>query len=224
MVSAGNPRTREPVLKFKVGLRQWILAVAKAASPAHPRSGLPGPSQRRQVQSERRSVTGLNLTFIVPGPVFPTALLIRTSKAGCLVGKSMFILAIRGNSEFAVNFGTVLEAVNADQLFCGINPIKDAVIGHAELAEPGQIFRHTDKPAMNHASGIVRESLDFALYALADGGIQPGKLSVGFASYFDLVGHGWWRGFQGLNLPATSSRRAARNSAMTRGCCAVSQS
>ena len=118
----------------------------------------------------------------------------------------------------------MLDAVNADQLFCGINPIEDAVIAHAELAESGQIFRHPDEPTMNHASGIVREPLDFALYALADGGIQPGKLSVGLASYFDLVGHGWWRGFHGLNLPATSSRRAARNSAMTSGFCAVSQS
>ena len=54
-------------------------------------------------------------------------------------------------------------------------------------------------------------------HALADGAIQPGQLSVGFAAYFDLAGHGWWRSLQGLNLPATSSRRAARNSAMTPG-------
>ena len=77
---------------------------------------------------------------------------------------------------------------------------------------------------MYHASGIVREPFDFAFHPRADGGIQLRKLSIGFAAYFDLVGHGWWRGFQGLKLPATSSRRAARNSAMTRGCCAVSQS
>jgi hypothetical protein len=53
---------------------------------------------------------------------------------------------------------------------------------------------------------------------------KSGELSVGLAAYFDLVGHGWWRGFQGLNLPATSSRRATRNSAMTLRFCAVSQS
>ena len=58
VVSAGNPRTRAPL----------------SASPLR---------QRCQVRPERRSVTGLNLTFIVQGPVFPTVLLIRTSKAGC---------------------------------------------------------------------------------------------------------------------------------------------
>ena len=126
-------------------------------------------------------------------------------------------LNFHGRSEFAIDFGTVLDAVNAGNLFCGLNPIENAVIAHAELAEFGQIVRHTDEPAMHHARGIVREPLDFALHAFADGSIQPGKLSVGFAAYFDLVGHGWWRGFHGLNLPATSSRRAARNSAMTPG-------
>lgn len=118
----------------------------------------------------------------------------------------------------------MLDAVKADNLFCGLNPIEDAVIAHTEFAESGQILRHTDKPTMSHASGIVREPLNFALHARADGGVQPGKLGVGFAAYFDLVGPGWWRGLQGLNLPATSARRAARNSAMTPGFCAVSQS
>jgi len=126
--------------------------------------------------------------------------------------------------EMSIDFGTVLDTVNADNLFCGINPIEDAVITHAELAESGQIHRHSNEPAMHHASGIVREPLNFALHARADSGVQPGELSVGLAAYFDLVGHGWWRGFQGLNLPATSSRRAARNSAMMSGFCAVSQS
>jgi hypothetical protein len=133
-------------------------------------------------------------------------------------------LNFHGRSEFAIDFGTVLDAVNAGNLFCGLNPIENAVIAHAELAESGQIHRHSNEPTMNHASGIVREPLDFALHARADSDVQPGELSDGFAAYFDLVGHGWWRGFQGLNLPATSSRRAARNSAMTLGFCAVSQS
>jgi hypothetical protein len=128
------------------------------------------------------------------------------------------------NLKVAIDFGTVLDAVNADNLFGGINPVEDAVIAHAELAEFGQIVGHADKPAMHHASGIIREPLDFALHARADGAVQPGKLRVGLAAYFDLVGHGWWRGFQGLNSPATSSRRAARNSAMTLRFWAVSQS
>jgi len=92
-----------------------------------------------------------------------------------------------------IDFGTVLEAVNAGNLYCGINPIKDAIIAHAELAESGQVFRHTDEPTMNHASGIVREPLDFAFHAHADSGVQPGELGVGLAAYFDLLGHGWTR-------------------------------
>jgi len=92
-----------------------------------------------------------------------------------------------------IDFGTVLEAVNAGNLYCGINPIKDAIIAHAELAESGQVFRHTDEPTMNHASGIVREPLDFTFHAHADSGVQPGELGVGLAAYFDLLGHGWTR-------------------------------
>jgi len=30
------------------------------------------PRQRRQARPERRSVTGLNRTFVVPGPAFPS--------------------------------------------------------------------------------------------------------------------------------------------------------
>jgi hypothetical protein len=126
--------------------------------------------------------------------------------------------------EMTIDFGTVLDAVNTDNLLSGINPIKNAIISNAELAESGQIHRHAHEPTMHHASGIVREPLDFAFHARPDGGVQPGDLRVGGSAYFDLVGHGWWRGFQGLNLPATSSRRAARNSAMRPGFCAVSQS
>src|SRR5438128_1231016 len=133
-------------------------------------------------------------------------------------------LNFHGNSELTIDFGTVLDAVNADELFCRINPVKDAVIANAELAESGQILWHSDEPAMHHAGGILREPLDFAFHARAKGGVQPCELRVGLAAYFDLVGHGRWRGFQDLNLPAKSSRRAARNSAMTSGCCAVSQS
>ena len=77
---------------------------------------------------------------------------------------------------------------------------------------------------MHHASGVFCEPVDLTFYARAHDCVEPGELRVGLAAYFDLVGHGWWRGFQGLNLPAKSSRRAARNSAITSGFCAVSQS
>ena len=123
-----------------------------------------------------------------------------------------------------IDFGTVLDAVNADELFGRINPVEDPVVANAELAESCQIRRHADEAAMHHAGGVFREPVDFAFHARAHDCIQPGELRVGLAAYFDLVGQGWWRGFQGLNLPAKSSRRAARNSAMTSGFCAVSQS
>ena len=84
-------------------------------------------------------------------------------------------LRFQGNLQMTIDFGTVL----------------DAVIAHAELAESGQIRRHADEPAMHHASGVVREPLDFAFHSRADGGVQPGELRVGLAAYFDLVGHGW---------------------------------
>src|SRR5450756_1333925 len=96
-----------------------------------------------------------------------------------------------GNLELPIDFGTVLDAVNADELFCRINPVEDAVVADAELAESRQIHRHPDEPAMHHAGGAFREPLDFAFHARADGGVQPGELRVGLAAYFDLVGHGW---------------------------------
>jgi hypothetical protein len=96
------------------------------------------------------------------------------------------------NLDMAIYFGTVLNAINADELFCGINPVETAVIAYAELAESGQIHRHTHEPAMYHASGIVREPLDFAFHTRADGGVKLGELRVGPAAYFDLVGHGRW--------------------------------
>ena len=123
-----------------------------------------------------------------------------------------------------IDFGTVLDAVNADELFGRINPVEDPVVANAELAESCQIRRHADEAAMHHAGGVFREPVDFAFHARAHDCIQPGELRVGLTAYFDLVGQGWWRGFQGLNLPAKSSRRAARNSAMTLGFWAVSQS
>lgn len=118
----------------------------------------------------------------------------------------------------------MLDAVNADELFSRINPVEYPVIANAELAEFGQIRRHADEPAMHHASGVFCEPVDLTFHARAHDCVEPGELRVGLAAYFDLVGHGWWRGFQGLNLPAKSSRRAARNSAITSGFCAVSQS
>jgi hypothetical protein len=74
---------------LKVGLRQWILAVAKAARPAHPRSGLPGPSQRRPTPKDALkdpfefsdTLQLPNATWAV-GPTFPSSSARKKAKSG----------------------------------------------------------------------------------------------------------------------------------------------
>ena len=102
-------------------------------------------------------------------------------------------LNFHGTSKVAIDFGTMLDAINADNLFGGINPVENAVVADAELAGFGQIIGHSNEPAMHHAGGVIREPLDFAFHAHADSGVQPGELGVGLAAYFDLLGHGWTR-------------------------------
>jgi len=97
---------------------------------------------------------------------------------------------LQGDLEVTIDFGAVLDAVNANELFGWINPVENTVVADAELAESRQIFRHADEPAMHHAGGIGGEPLYLALDGRADGGVQPGKLGIGLAAYFDLVGHG----------------------------------
>jgi hypothetical protein len=50
-------------------------------------------------------------------------------------GWTMDRLNFHVNLEMAMDFETVLDAVNADNLFGGINPVEDAVVADAELAE-----------------------------------------------------------------------------------------
>jgi len=127
-------------------------------------------------------------------------------------------------SDMAIDLGAMLDAVNANQLLARIIPIQNAIIAHTKLAQTSQISRHPNQPPMHHDGGIFGELLNLAFDACRDGGVQFSELCVSFAAYFDPVGHGSWRGFQTLNLPARSSRRAARSSAMIFGFCAVSQS
>jgi len=63
-----------------VGLRQRILAVAKAARPAHPRSGLHGPSQRWPTPKDAlKDPFEFSDTLFLPndswavGPAFPSS-------------------------------------------------------------------------------------------------------------------------------------------------------
>ncbi len=118
----------------------------------------------------------------------------------------------------------MLNPVNADNFLFVINPIKNPPVANSQLAKAGQIIRHPDQAAMNHDGGIFRKPENLALDAGTDGGIQSGKLRVSLRAYFDPVGHDKCFGFQALNPPATSSFLASRNSAMTSGFCAVSQS
>jgi hypothetical protein len=127
-------------------------------------------------------------------------------------------------SQTAIDFRAVLDAIDADQFLGGIIPVQDAKIAHAEFAQTRQVCRHPNKSPMHHDGGIFKEPLDFVFDACTDSGVQLRELRVGLGAYFDPVGHGMWRGFQALNLPARSSRRAARSSAMILGFCARSQS
>ena len=115
-------------------------------------------------------------------------------------------LNFHGTSKVTIDFGTVLDAVNADELFGRINPVEDAVVADAELAESGQIHRHPDEPAMHHVGGVFREPLDFTFHSRAHDRVQPGELRVRHGAYFGSLGHGWWRGVQSLYLPAKSSK------------------
>jgi hypothetical protein len=50
-------------------------------------------------------------------------------------GERETISAREPSSEMAIDFGPVLDAVNADELFRRINPVEDAVIAHAQFAK-----------------------------------------------------------------------------------------
>ena len=116
------------------------------------------------------------------------------------------------------------DAIDAHHFAFMINPIENPVISNPKLAEAGEVFGHPGQSAMHHPLGVFRKPNNLPFDTGSDGGIQFSQLAVSFWTYFDLVGHARWRGFQGLNLPAKSALRASRNSSMIRGFCDVSQS
>lgn len=101
--------------------------------------------------------------------------------------------------EVPIDFGAVLDAVDADKGLRGIVPIKDAPVANAEFAEARKVVRHADEPPMNDSGSVFREPRDFAFDAGTDGGVERGQLHIGSRTYFDSVGHGMWRGVQGVN-------------------------
>ena len=55
----------------------------------------------------------------------------------------------------------MLDAVNANEFFGGINPVENAVVADAEFAESRQVLRHADEPAtMVNASRMLRPGAD----------------------------------------------------------------
>ena len=123
-----------------------------------------------------------------------------------------------------IDFGAVLNPVDADNFFAMINPLENPPVADAEFAETGQVFGHSNEPPVNHDGGVFRQPENFTFDACADCGVEFNQLRVCARAYFDPVGHDKCRGFQLLNLPASSSLRASRSSAITLGFCAVSQS
>ena len=101
--------------------------------------------------------------------------------------------------EIAIDFGAVLDAVDADESLRGINPVEDAPVADAEFAQARKFVRHSDETPVNDGGGVFREPRDLALDACADSGVERGKLRIGLGTYFDSVGHEMWRGVQGLN-------------------------
>ncbi len=129
-----------------------------------------------------------------------------------------------GTSEASIDLGAVLNPVEPHQLLLVVNPIENPMIADAEFAQTCQVVRHADESAMHHRCGVLREPADLSLHARRDGRIEVSQLTACLGAYLDLVRPERDRGCQGLNLPARSSRRAARNSSTRRGFCAVNQS
>ena len=126
--------------------------------------------------------------------------------------------------QIAISFGTMLNAINPDALLRGVNPVKNPLVANPQFAQARQIFGHPDQPPMNHLICVLSQPENPSFHPRTDGGIERRKLNGGFGSYFDAVGQVRWRGCQGLNSPARSSRRASLNSATTWAFWAVSQS
>ena len=110
--------------------------------------------------------------------------------------------------EIAIDFGAVLDAVDADESLRGIDPVEDAPVADTEFAQARKFVRHSDETPVNDGGGVFREPGNFAFDAGADGGVERGQLSVSLRTYFDSIGHERWRGVQVVNLPARSSCRA----------------
>lgn len=83
----------------------------------------------------------------------------------------------------------MLDAVDADDALRMIDPIKNAVVSDAELAQSRQIIGHPDQATMHGSSGVFGQAHNLALNAGTDGGIQRRELGIGLRSYFDAVGH-----------------------------------
>ena len=101
--------------------------------------------------------------------------------------------------EIAIDFGAMLDAVDADEGLRRIYPIEDAPVADAEVAQARKFVWHADETPVNDDGGVFSEPRDLAFDACANGGVERGKLRIGLGTYFDSVGHEMWRGVQDLN-------------------------
>ena len=82
-------------------------------------------------------------------------------------------------SEIAIDFGAVLDAVDADEGLWMIDPVEDAPVAHAQFAKTGEVVRHSDQSAMHHGGCVFRQPKDFAFDTRADGGVEFAELHLG---------------------------------------------
>jgi len=54
-------------------------------------------------------------------------------------------------SKLSINFGAMLNAIDANNLFWVIDPIEDSPVANAEFAQASKIFRHADETTMHHS-------------------------------------------------------------------------
>jgi hypothetical protein len=118
----------------------------------------------------------------------------------------------------------VLNAINPDELPIVVNPVENSVVAYPQLAQASEVFGHSHQSSVHNDVGIFSQPSNLPFNAGPDCWVQGLQLNYRSSTYFDLVGHEICRGFQALNSPRKSSRRASRSSRRTFGFLAVSQS
>ena len=80
--------------------------------------------------------------------------------------------------ELAIHLGSMRNSVNADDFLFVINPIKNAPVSHAQLAQTGQVVRHADEAPMNHYGSVLHQPDELIFNCGTDGRIQFLQLRI----------------------------------------------